>query len=90
MRYIQLDEQSEFRLEKIRKTDSRYRVRDRAHAILLSSQGLKVKQIAEVFGVDRDTVSGWFGRWQEQGFDGLADAPHSGRPAKLSPDEKKS
>lgn len=90
MRFIQLEKDSIAALEKIRKTDSRYRVRDRAHAILMSNQGLKIKQIAAIFGVDRDTVSGWFGRWHEHGLAGLADAPGAGRPPKLNPDEKKS
>ena len=90
MRFIQLDKDCLSVLEKIRKTDHRYRVRDRAHALLMSNQGLKIKQIAAIFGVDRDTVSDWFRRWQEHGFEGLADAPGAGRPPKLNPDEKKS
>ena len=90
MRFIQLDKASIAVLEKIRKTDPRYRVRDRAQALLMSNQGLKIKQIAAIFGVDRDTVSDWFRRWQAHGFAGLADAPGAGRPHKLNPDEKKS
>lgn len=89
MRFIQLDKSSIIELEKLRKTDSRYRVRDRAQALLMSHRGLKIKQISVIFGVDRDTVSDWFSRWQDHGIDGLADAPGAGRPPKLSPEEKK-
>lgn len=90
MRFIKLDELSKRRLETMRKIDSRYRVRDRAHALLLSSQGLKINEIAAVFGVDRDTISDWYDRWESHGFSGLSDAPGAGRPPKLNPDEKKS
>ena len=40
-------------------------------------------QLAAVLSVDRDTVSRWLAAWQEQGLEGLADAPRSGRPPKI-------
>ena len=89
MRYIELDAAMNKRLRKIRKTDSRHRVRDRAHSILLSSQGMKMEEIAAIFSVDRDTISEWFNRWESQGVDGLYDRPHSGRPPSLDKVKKK-
>lgn len=89
MRFIELSREEAQRLEAIRKTDSRYRVRDRAHALLLSSQGRKIKEIASILGVDRDTVSEWFNRWTSSRYAGLEDAPHPGRPPKLNASEKK-
>lgn len=90
MRIIRLNTEDKSVLEYIRKTDLRYRVRDRAHALLLSSQGKKIKELALIFNVDRDTISSWFDRWESNGFDGLEDAPHPGRPPKLDDAEKKS
>jgi len=58
MRYTELNAEMSKRLRKIRKTDSRHR----AHAILLSSQGMKMGEIARIFSVDRDTLSEWFNR----------------------------
>jgi transposase len=89
MRIIRLNEADKSRLDQIRKTDIRYRVRDRAHALLLSSQGKKIKELALIFEVDRDTIASWFDRWESGSYKGLEDALHPGRPPKLSPTEKK-
>ena len=83
MRIIRLSATEKTRLKEIRKTDSRYRVRDRAHALLLSAQGKKIKELAQIFEVDRDTISIWFNRWESEGYEGLSDAPHPGRGSKL-------
>lgn len=61
-----------------------HRARQRAHAILLSAEGYTLAQLAEIFAVERDTVSRWLDAWQQQGLNGLADAPKSGRPRKLT------
>lgn len=90
MRFIELSPEEQSRLKQMRKTDSRYRVRDRVHALLLSDQGKSIETLAEIFEVDRDTVSSWFNRWEAERFEGLLDAPHPGRPPKLSSAEKKS
>jgi transposase len=58
--------------------------RARAHAVLLSAQGYRLEQLAEIFDRDRDTVSVWLTNWEEHAFDGLQDAPKSGRPRKTS------
>ena len=60
-----------------------YRVRKRAHSILLSERGFSIYEIARIYQVDRDTISGWLDRWQETGLEGLTDKPRSGRPPKL-------
>jgi hypothetical protein len=35
------------------------RFRHRSQALLLSSRGYRLDQLADIFEVDRDTVSGW-------------------------------
>lgn len=64
------------------------RARMRAHSILLSSEGLKIKEIAKVYQVDRDTVSTWIKKWEKAGMESLYDKPRSGRPPTLTPEEK--
>ena len=60
------------------------RLRHRAHAVLLSHQGVCVVDLAEVFHTSRTTISQWLDRWDAEGFDGLADKARSGSPPKLT------
>ena len=63
------------------------KIRQRAHAILLSDFGRSVNEIASILGVTRLTVCSWFARWEKSGSKGLADAERSGAPPKLSKTE---
>lgn len=56
------------------------RFRQRCHALLLSSREYRLDQLADIFEVDRDTVSGWIDAWEKQGLRGLYDGPRTGRP----------
>ena len=60
------------------------RFRQRAHAVYLSDKGYRLDQLAEIFGVDRDTASGWLTAWEAEGLMGLRDRPHPGRPRRCS------
>jgi transposase len=62
--------------------------RMRAHAILLSDEGYSVQEIAQIYGVCRQTVSSWIKAWESQGLVGLVDQSRSGRPRKLSAQEE--
>ena len=64
------------------------RTRQRAHAILLSSDGFSIDEIAKIYKVDRDTVSGWINKWEQFGLEGLKEKPRSGNPGILTPSEK--
>jgi len=75
-------------LEKTIKNDTSPRARARAHSLLLSGQGATISEIAKIYHVDRDTVSTWITKWEQQGAAGLHDHPRSGRPPKLTPDEQ--
>ena len=70
-------------LETVHHDAKTHRQRQRAHAVLLSGKGFTVPQMADIFSVDRDTISGWLDTWQERGLDGLADAPKPGRRRKI-------
>lgn len=64
-------------------------VRRRAHAVLLSARGYSVDQIADIYEVDRDTVSNWLDRWEDEGTDGLQDQEGRGRKPTLNEKEQK-
>lgn len=64
------------------------RIRQRAHAVLLSDSGKSVNEIAEIFDVHRHTVENWLSDWEKFGPAGLADEPRPGAPPKLTDAEK--
>jgi len=83
-----LTENQQHTLVEIMTHDVIPRARVRAHSLVLSSQGLKINEIAKVYQVDRDTVATWITKWEKAGVESLYDKPRSGRPAKLTPEEK--
>ncbi len=85
MKFIKsIDSETKEKLFEMMRTSPSYKVRKRAHAILLSAKRYKIDQLANIFDVDRDTVSEWLRRWDEFGLEGLNDAARSGRPPKIS------
>ena len=83
-----LSEEQATELKAIFNNSAKPRTRHRAHAILLSSDGFSVDEIAKIYGVDRDTVSGWINKWEQFGLEGLKDQPRSGNPGILTQSEK--
>ena len=81
-----VDPHTEHRLKNTMRTSSVFRVRQRAHAILLSAKAYRIDQLVDIFEVDRDTITRWLDRWDEDQFDGLEDAPRSGRPRSIPPE----
>ena len=78
-----------YTLEELQRNRSDYRSRVRAHAILLSSRGYSIKEIAKIYQIDRDTVSIWIKNWETHGIVGLFDEKKSGRPPILNENEQK-
>lgn len=71
-------------LNEMVKNHHSYRVRRRAHAVLLSSERFRIDDIASVCKADRDSVSSWLKAWETEGIMGLYDLPRSGAPPKLT------
>lgn len=46
-------------------------LRERAHAVLLSYRGYSLEQIADIFGVQYQTISSWIDQWEDYGILGL-------------------
>lgn len=59
----------------------------RAQIIWLASQGRKTPEIAKQLEVSERTVRNRLHRFNEQGLQGLEEAPRSGRPATYTPEE---
>ena len=65
MRYVQLTTQQSQQLTQLYKTSQDHRERQRAHALLLSQRSYIVPDLADLFEVDRDTITYWMDRWQD-------------------------
>ena len=84
-KFIQtLSQEEHNRLIENHHTNNNFRVRNRSHAILLASSKYPIAEIAKIWRVDRDPVSGWIANWNEFGFRGLEDEEKSGRPLVLT------
>jgi len=84
----ELKEEEKKELKRIMKEDESSRVRIRAHSILLSNREYGVDEIADIYEVDRDTISIWLQNWEESRYEGLIDLPKSGRPPILNEKEQ--
>ena len=60
---------------------------ERARIILLASKGKRVPAIAQELELTEITVRSWLKRFNNEGLDGLADLPRSGRPATYSAEQ---
>lgn len=81
-RNYHLNEQQLAEIEKAIRHDKRPEVRQRSTVIRLLHLGHKPAEIAKMQAISIPTVYGWFKRWQQNGIEGLANKPKSGRPAK--------
>jgi len=68
-----LDEETLTKLENLVKNAENARIRQRAHAIRLSSKNFSIDEMASIFNVRRNAVSSWITHWEQKGFDGLHD-----------------
>lgn len=75
-------------LDEIHKKHQTARVRNRAHIIILSHKGFRMQHIAVICGLTRQAVSRAIDSWEQSGIRGLYDAPRSGRPKILSPEDE--
>lgn len=57
----------------------------RARIVLLAADGMPLKRIAHIVGVQRNVVRKWLDRYPEKGLKGLEDKPRPGRPRVFSP-----
>jgi putative transposase len=75
-----------FTMSRSHKLEKRYV--ERAEIILLSDQGLLMDDIVKQTGVSKPIVNKWRQRFREFGIDGLKDAPRSGKPRTITPEQQ--
>lgn len=71
------------------KSSNKPRIRQRSHAIILSSEGFSIDKISSILHIGRDAISRWLYSWEISGLEGLKDRYRSGSPSKLTLYEKK-
>ena len=74
-------------LQRLYRQSRHHQVRQRAHCILLSTQGYKIAQLIEIFGVSRKTLYNWFNSWEAQGVVGLYNRKGRGRKSTFNSDQ---
>lgn len=85
MRYISnLNKNRVIELNKIVKNDTSLQTRQRAQAILLSNNGISVKEICKIFSKSTRTVYRWFDRFKEEQMSNLSDNKGRGRKPALN------
>jgi transposase len=65
-----------------------YRVRQRAHCLILSYQGYTAKELQKIFQVNLFTIYHWFDAWELRRFCGLYDKQGRGRIPKLTHEQR--
>lgn len=84
-----LSDEDRRRLEHVWRNDARHRVRCRAHAVLLSSDGVPASDLCDIFGFSRHTIYDWLDRWDASGMNGLEDDERPGRTPILNDEERR-
>jgi transposase len=65
-------------LERIYRQSRHHQVRQRAHCLILASQGVKIEELAKIFKISHKTLYNWFNRWESEGMIGLYNKPGRG------------
>jgi transposase len=75
-------------LWRIYRQSQRLAIRQRAHCILLSAQGIRIGQLMQIFGVSRKTIHNWFVAWEMHKLVGLCDRAGRGRKPTFSREQQ--
>jgi transposase len=75
-------------LQRIYRQSRHHGVRQRAHCILLRSQGKRVPELVEIFSVSRKTIYNWFEAWERRSMAGLYDRVGRGRKPSFTPEQQ--
>jgi len=75
-------------LERIYRSSRHHQVRQRAHCLILASQGVKVEELMKTFQVSYKTIYNWFERWESEGMVGLYNQPGRGRKPTFNSEQK--
>lgn len=76
-------------MERIYRQSRHHQVRQRAHFLILASQGAKVKELIKIFKVSHKTIYNWINRWESEGMVGLYNKPGRGSKRTFNPEQEK-
>jgi transposase len=75
-------------LERIYCQSRHHQVRQRAHFIILASQGVKTKELMNIFQVSHKTIYNWLNRWESEGIIGLYNKSGRGCKRTFNPEQE--
>lgn len=75
-------------LERIYRSSRHHQVRQRAHFLILASQGVKVEELIKIFQVSYKTIYNWINRWELEGIVGLYNKPGRGCKRIFNPEQE--
>lgn len=75
-------------LERIYRQSRHHQVRQRAHCLILASQGVKIEELMNIFQVSYKTIYNWFNRWELEGIVGLYNKPGRGSKPTFNSQQK--
>ena len=71
-------------------SDPDARLLGRVQCVLLVNEGRSIAEVARWFGVHRRTLERWMAQYRRHGEAGLQDESRTGRPPRLSPEQRTS
>lgn len=75
-------------LERIYRQSRHHQVRQRAHFLILASQGVKIEELIKIFQVSYKTIYNWINRWELEGIVGLYNKPGRGCKRIFNPEQE--
>lgn len=75
-------------LERIYRQSRHNQVRQRAHFLIVASQGIKVEKLMTIFQVSYKTIYNWLNRWESEGIIGLYNKSGRGRKRTFNPEQE--
>jgi len=84
-RYINIENKEEIeKLIRLKRSSKSRQERIRSGAIILSNEGVQIKDIAKKYNTTWRTIFSWFNGWEENGFKSLSRKQGGGRKAILN------
>jgi transposase len=75
-------------LERIYRQSQHHQVRQRAHFLILASNGVELEELMRIFKVSYKTIYNWSNRWESEGIVGLYNKPGRGRKRIFNPEQE--
>lgn len=84
---LSLSPENRIRLQNIIDRGVDWRQRERSKTLILLDDGLSMREVSEIVEIDIRTVGITRMDWLKRGYDALVDAPRTGAPKKIAPEQ---